>query len=76
MLPRVIWRLFERWFTDQDGSMSMKLLVPHFARDVTGATSIEYALIASGISIAIVVAVVDVGTAVNSLFVAVSTVFQ
>lgn len=56
--------------------MSMKLLVPHFARDVTGATSIEYALIASGISIAIVVSVVDVGTAVNSLFVVVSTAFQ
>ncbi len=76
MLPRVIWRLFERLFTDQDGSMSMKLLVPHFARDVIGATSFEYALIASGISIAIVVSVVDVGTAVNSLFVAVSTAFQ
>jgi pilus assembly protein Flp/PilA len=67
---------FERWFTDQDGSMSMKLLVPHFVRDVTGATSIEYALIAGGISIAIVVAVRDVGTVVSSLFVAVSTAFQ
>ncbi len=56
--------------------MSMNLLVPHFTRDVTGATSIEYALIASGIGIAIVLSVVDVGTAVNSLFVAVSTAFQ
>jgi len=27
---------FERWFADQDGNMSMKLLVTYFARDVTG----------------------------------------
>ena len=35
-----------------------------FARDCSGSTAIEYALIASGISIAILVAVTNIGTAV------------
>ena len=54
----------------------LKSIYHKFLSDQAGATSIEYALIASGISIAIVVSVVEVGTAVNSLFVAVSTAFQ
>jgi pilus assembly protein Flp/PilA len=56
--------------------MSMKPLISQFTRDGSGATSIEYALIAAGISIAIVVSVGDVGAAVSSLFVAVRTAFQ
>jgi pilus assembly protein Flp/PilA len=54
----------------------MKPLFSQFARDRSGATSIEYALITAGISISIVVSVGDVGTAVSSLFVAVRTAFQ
>ena len=39
-----------------------------FARDASGATAIEYALIASGLSIVIVVAVTTLGTTTNGLF--------
>jgi Flp pilus assembly protein, pilin Flp len=38
------------------------------ARDESGATAIEYALIASGISIVIVAAVNSLGTTINNLF--------
>jgi pilus assembly protein Flp/PilA len=47
-----------------------------FARDESGATAIEYALIASGISIVIVTAVNTVGTTTNGLFQAVVTAFN
>ena len=40
----------------------------HFLRDETAATAIEYGLIAAGISLAIIVAVVSVGTSVNATF--------
>lgn len=38
------------------------------ARDEAGATAIEYALVATGISVAIIAAVNSLGTAVNDLF--------
>jgi|tagenome__1003787_1003787.scaffolds.fasta_scaffold20528653_2 pilus assembly protein Flp/PilA len=38
------------------------------ARDESGATAIEYALIASGISVVIVTAVNTLGTTTNGLF--------
>jgi len=38
------------------------------ARDESGATSIEYALIASGISIVILVAVNTLGTTLNGMY--------
>ena len=44
-----------------------------FARDESGATAIEYALIASGISVVIVTAVNTLGTTTNGLFQAVVT---
>ena len=40
----------------------------HFLRDETAATAIEYGLIAAGISLAIIVPVVSVGTSVNATF--------
>jgi pilus assembly protein Flp/PilA len=40
----------------------------HFWRDHGGATAIEYALIACGVSIAIVVAVTTIGTTMNALY--------
>jgi pilus assembly protein Flp/PilA len=46
-----------------------------FAKDCSGATAIEYALIAAGISTAIVVSVTDVGSAVVGLFTSVSGSF-
>jgi pilus assembly protein Flp/PilA len=39
-----------------------------FARQDRGATAIEYALIAGGISIVILVAVTSVGTTMNALY--------
>jgi pilus assembly protein Flp/PilA len=51
----------------------MRRLLKNFFNDEAGATSIEYAIIACGISIAIVAAVNGIGTAVNTKFEAVST---
>jgi pilus assembly protein Flp/PilA len=39
-----------------------------FVRDESGATAIEYAMIASGIGVAIAAAVTSLGTKVNTLF--------
>jgi pilus assembly protein Flp/PilA len=44
-----------------------------FARCDSGATAIEYAMIASGIGVAIAATVVSLGSKVNGLFVSVST---
>jgi len=47
-----------------------------FLKNETGATSIEYALIAGGISIVIIVAVNSVGTTLNATFQGVSTALK
>ena len=47
--------------------------IVRFCRDQSGATAIEYGLIAVGISIAIVVAVTSLGTSLNTTFTSVST---
>jgi pilus assembly protein Flp/PilA len=44
-----------------------------FLKDESGATAIEYALLAAGVSIAIISAVKDIGTKLNSTFSSVST---
>jgi len=46
----------------------MKKLFAGFAKDESGATAIEYGLIAAGIGVAIVVAVGQVGTALDTMF--------
>ncbi len=46
----------------------MKKLFVRFARDESGATAIEYGLIAAGIAVAIVAAVQAVGGELNTLF--------
>lgn len=51
----------------------MKAMLSTFLRDETGATAIEYGLIAAGIAIAIIAAVNGVGTGVSSVFTSVST---
>ena len=51
-------------------------LVGHFLKDDSGATAIEYALIAGGISIVIVVAVSNIGTTLNATFTSVSTALK
>ena len=51
----------------------MKNLVSRFVKDESGATAIEYALIATGIAIAIIAAVNGVGTALKTNFGVIST---
>ncbi len=51
----------------------MRQLVLRFIADQTGATAIEYALIAVGISIVIVASVNGIGTVVKANFTAVSS---
>jgi pilus assembly protein Flp/PilA len=48
-------------------------LFSKFLSDESGATAIEYCLIAAGISIVIVVAVNGVGSSLNTTFTAVNT---
>jgi pilus assembly protein Flp/PilA len=47
--------------------------IVRFCRDQSGATAIEFGLIAAGISIAIIVAVTSLGTTLNTTFTSVST---
>ena len=51
----------------------MKSLLLRFARDTSGATAIEYGLIAAGISVAIIAAVKGLGTQLNTTFGFIST---
>ena len=51
----------------------MTSLVIEFLIDESGATAIEYALIASGIAMAILVAVNSLGTAISNTFSNIST---
>jgi pilus assembly protein Flp/PilA len=48
-------------------------LLRSFLRDVSGATAIEYGLIAAGISVAIIVTVQTLGTKLNNTFDNIST---
>ena len=54
-----------------DKGKTMKL-ISRFWRDESGATAIEYGLIAAGISIAIIVAVNGLGTNLNNMFTSVN----
>jgi len=51
----------------------MRKLVVRFVADEAGATAIEYALIAVGISIVIVAAVNSIGTSLSSTFSSISS---
>jgi pilus assembly protein Flp/PilA len=50
----------------------MNILVK-FAKDESGATAIEYGLIAAGISVAIIAVVTQLGTKLNTTFTSIST---
>jgi pilus assembly protein Flp/PilA len=50
----------------------MKTLVTRFVKDQSGATAIEYGLIAAGISVAIIAVVQGLGTKLKSTFQSVS----
>lgn len=51
----------------------MRQLLSRFLRDQSGATAIEYCIIAAGISIVIVVAVNGIGSALNNTFTSVNS---
>ena len=51
----------------------MKTIVSRFLNDESGATAIEYCLIAAGISIVIIVAVNGIGIDLNSTFSSISS---
>jgi pilus assembly protein Flp/PilA len=50
----------------------MSLLIKRLLKDESGATAIEYGLIAAGISVAIIATVQGLGTKLNSTFTSVS----
>jgi pilus assembly protein Flp/PilA len=51
----------------------MKTIVSRFMKDESGATAIEYGLIAAGISVAIIAVVNGLGTKLNGVFSSVSS---
>ena len=51
----------------------MKNLLSRFVKDESGATAIEYGLIAAGISLAIIAAVNGLGTNLNTKFTSINT---
>ena len=51
----------------------MKNLFARFVQDESGATAIEYGLIAAGISLAIIAVVNGLGTNLNTKFTAINT---
>jgi pilus assembly protein Flp/PilA len=54
----------------------MKSLVTRFVKDESGATAIEYGLIAAGISVAIIVVVQGLGTKLNTTFTSVQNALR
>jgi len=52
---------------------TMKNLVSRFVSDESGATAIEYGLIAAGISVAIIAVVNGIGTKLNTAFTSIQT---
>ena len=51
----------------------MKTLFARFAKDESGATAIEYGLIAAGISVAIITAVNGLGTKLTGTYTTITT---
>jgi pilus assembly protein Flp/PilA len=56
--------------------LNMKNLVKRFANDESGATAIEYGLIAAGISVAIIAVVQGLGTNLKTTFGSVQTALK
>ena len=54
----------------------MNKVVLRFLKDNSGATAIEYGLIAAGISIAIITVVVSLGSSLNTTFTSVQTALK
>jgi pilus assembly protein Flp/PilA len=55
---------------------NMRKVLARFLKNETGATAIEYGLIAAGISVAIITVVLGVGTNLNTTFGSISTALK
>jgi pilus assembly protein Flp/PilA len=53
--------------------LNMKNLISRFVKDESGATAIEYGLIAAGISLAIIAVVNGLGTTLNTKFTSINS---
>jgi pilus assembly protein Flp/PilA len=53
--------------------LNMKNLIARFVKDESGATAIEYGLIAAGISLAIIAVVNGLGTNLNAKFTSINS---
>jgi pilus assembly protein Flp/PilA len=56
--------------------LTMTNLVTRFVKDESGATAIEYGLIAAGISVAIIAVVQGLGAKLNTTFTSVQTALK
>ena len=54
----------------------MKNLIARFVKDESGATAIEYGLIAAGISLAIIAVVNGLGSTLNTKFTSINTTLK
>jgi pilus assembly protein Flp/PilA len=59
-----------------DGALRMKRLLSKLVRDRSGATAIEYGLIAALIAVVIISAVTSIGTHLSTKFTTVSTTLK
>ncbi len=57
-------------------AIGIRTIVARFMRDDRGATAIEYAMIASGVGVAIAAAVTSLGSGVKGLFTTVATALK
>jgi pilus assembly protein Flp/PilA len=58
------------------GSIMSKVIMKHFFNDDSGATSIEYALIAGAIALTIIVSLTNIRTSLQDIFVRVAAGFD
>lgn len=69
---RIMLKMFDRMF-DKILDDSPTRLFKQFLADQSGATSIEYALIAAGIALAIIAAVNSLGTTLSKKFTSINS---
>ena len=66
--PKTIWSGLAQTATHGSKELPMKNLFVRFVKDNSGATAIEYGLIAAGISVAIIAVVNGLGTKLTDTF--------
>jgi pilus assembly protein Flp/PilA len=66
----------QRYHRRQPQRLTMIGMLKQFGKDTSGATAIEYGLIAAGIAVAIIATVQALGTQLNTTFSSVSTAIK